>query len=225
VSLHALDACHSEVRPGQCPPDNGASYSVILLAGGLGARLGGQDKATLLLAGEPLLGRVHRCVAPLTDDVVIVLRPDQELGPALAAAVQGAAVVRDLPGYSGVLSGMAAGLAAARHGWSLVLACDMPFVQIPLLRYLWSLHGDWDAIVPRLAVGLEPLHAFYHKRCLSPLCAALAQGLRRVSGVYETLRVRYVDEGETAPHDPQRLGFFNVNTLQDLARAHELLAR
>jgi molybdenum cofactor guanylyltransferase len=198
--------------------------SAIILAGGRGERLTGQDKAALLLNGETLLERAHRRVASLADEVVIVLRPDQELAPPLVAATQGAIVVRDLPGHTGVLAGMAAGLEATRHEWSLLVACDMPFIQASLVRHMWSLREGWDVVVPRLEVGLEPLHALYHRRCLSSIYDALAQGRRRVIGFYEPLQVRYVDEGEIARYDPQRLSFFNINTPEDLVRARELLA-
>jgi molybdopterin-guanine dinucleotide biosynthesis protein A len=198
--------------------------SAIILAGGRGERLAGQDKAATLLDGETLLKRVHRRVAALADDVVIVLRPDQELAPALVEAVANATVVRDLPGYSGVLAGMAAGLEAARHEWSLLVACDMPFIHASLVRYMWSLREGWDIVVPRLEVGLEPLHALYHRGCLPSIRDALAQRRQRVISFYEPLRVRYVGESEIDHHDPRRLSFFNINTPEDLARARELLA-
>jgi molybdenum cofactor guanylyltransferase len=197
--------------------------SAIILAGGRGERLAGQDKAAILLDGETLLERVYRRVAALADEVVIVLRPDQELAPPLVAATQSAVIVHDLPGHTGVLAGMAAGLEAAKHEWSLLVACDMPFVQASLVRYMWSLREGWDIVVPRLEVGLEPLHALYHRRCLSSIHDALAQGRRRVIGFYEPLRVRYVDEDEIARYDPRRLSFFNINTPEDLIRARELL--
>jgi molybdenum cofactor guanylyltransferase len=199
--------------------------SAIILAGGRGERLAGQDKATLLLDSETLLERVHHRVAKLADEVVIVLRPDQELAPPLVAATQGAIVVRDLPGHKGVLAGMAAGLEAAQHEWSLLVACDMPFIQPSLVRYMWSLREGSDVVVPRLEVGLEPLHALYHRRCLSSIHDALAQGRRRVISFYEPLQVRYVDEDEIARHDPRRLSFFNINTPEDLVRARELLSK
>jgi molybdopterin-guanine dinucleotide biosynthesis protein A len=198
--------------------------SAIILAGGRGERLAGQDKAVLLLDGETLLERAYRRVAALADDVVIVLRPDQELAPPLVAALSRAVIVHDLPGYTGVLAGMAAGLEAAQHEWSLLVACDMPFVQASLVRYMWSLREGSDVVVPRLEVGLEPLHALYHRRCLSALHDALAQKRRRVISFYEPLQVRYVDEGEIARFDPRRLSFFNINTPEDLVCAQELLA-
>ena len=183
--------------------------SAVILAGGRGERLG-QDKATLDLGGVTLLQRVLDTLAPLSDDLIVVLRHDQ------AFSVPAARIVRDLEPYRGVLAGMAAGLAAARHVWSLVVACDMPFINPRLVRYMYRQRSGYDIVVPRPSVGLEPLHALYHRRCLGPVHGALAGGGRRVISFYESLRVRYIEEPEIEALDPLQLSFFNVNTAEDL---------
>ncbi|MGV2834552.1 NTP transferase domain-containing protein, partial [Pseudomonas shirazensis] len=53
--------------------------SVLILAGGRGARMGGRDKGLLEWRGEPLVAHVQRVVRPLTDDVVISCNRNQEL--------------------------------------------------------------------------------------------------------------------------------------------------
>ena len=195
-----------------------SDISAVVLAGGRGERLGGQDKATTTLAGVTLLERVIRRVADLAGETIVVLRPDQEITPQLAGASLGARIVRDVPG-AGVLAAMAAGLSVMTGDCALLVACDMPFLQLPLLRYLLTLRSGWDIVVPRLEVGLEPLHALYHRRCLAPLGEALAQGSRRAVSFYATLHVRYVDADEIALYDPRGISFFNVNTPDDLAQA------
>jgi len=193
--------------------------SVVILAGGRGERLG-QDKATLDLGGISLLQRVLDAMAPLSDDLVVVLRRDQEL-----AVMPPTRIVRDQEPFAGVLAGLAAGLETTRHAWSLLVACDMPFVSHRLVRYMFSRRPGYDIVVPRTPEGLEPLHAFYHHRCLLPLRQALVEGQRRVISFYRSLRVRYVEGAEIEVHDPGGLSFFNVNTPEDLARARDWLDR
>lgn len=200
-------------------------YSVIIVAGGFGTRLGGVDKASVILKGETLLARVRRRVRSLTDDVIIVVRASQAGEPGIQTAAEGARIVTDLEGHSGVLAAIAAGQLASRHDWSLVVACDMPFLQVLLIQYMWSLHDEVDVIVPRLAVGMEPLHAFYHRRSLPALCDALARGRRRATSFYDSLRIRHVDESDIARHDPEGLSFLNINTPEDLSRAQALLEK
>ena len=186
--------------------------SAIVLAGGRSARLG-SDKPTLLLHGKALLQRVGDAMSQLSDDVIVVQRQDQCL------ALPGARVVSDLEPFSGPLAGIAAGLGVARHSWAFVVACDMPFLNADLLHYMLDARDGHDAVVPKLTVGLEPLHALYHVRCLPALMNVLIAGKRRVTSFYETLDVRFVTGDEISRFDPQGRSFFNVNTERDLELA------
>lgn len=192
------------------------SLSVVILAGGYGRRLG-RDKAALLLGGETLLERAIRRMAWLSDDLVVVTRPDQEL------AASTACVVHDRPGQSGVLAGIAAGLAASSHAWAFVVACDMPFVNLDLVRYLAGLAAGYDIVVPRLPQGLEPLHALYSQCCLAAVERALYAGQQRVISFYPEVRVRYVSPDAMAPLDPELRSFFNINTPENLDQAQDWL--
>jgi len=191
--------------------------SVVILAGGRGERLG-QDKATLELNGATLLQRALDALAPLSDDLIVVLRHDQEL------RAPSARIVRDLEPFAGVLAGMAAGLGAAQHAWSFMMACDMPFVNPRLVRYMYAQRSGYDIVVPRVPAGLEPLHALYHRRCLRPVSRALLGGERRLISFYASLRVRYIEVSESQALDPQELSFFNINTPEDVALALGWLA-
>lgn len=197
------------------------AISVIILAGGRGERLGGRDKATLRVQGQPLAQRAIDALAPLSDDVIVVRRADQTL------VVSGARVVADLAPHQGVLAGIAAGLEAARREWALVVACDMPFLNLAFIRYMVALAAaapDLAAVVPQLDVGQEPLHALYHKRCLPSLHRALAAGERRVRGFYAALPTRYILESEIRAFDPDLLTFYNINTADELDWAADRLA-
>ena len=121
----------------------------IVLAGGLGERLG-QDKATVTLGSETLVERAVRRILLWTEHVVVVGRPDQVL------SISGIRVLVDQHPYEGVLAGILTGLAASERDWNLVVACDMPFVQIPVLDLLAGHRAECDVVVPHLAVGYEP---------------------------------------------------------------------
>lgn len=190
--------------------------SVVILAGGRGKRLG-QDKALLDFGGQPLVQYVSARLSPLSEDQVIVLRHGQVL------EMDGARLVTDVLPQAGVLAGITAGLQTARYDWSLVVACDMPFLNLDLLRYMMDQRPGYDVVVPRLEVGLEPLHALYHKRCLPALWQALERNERRLISFYKALRVRYIEPPEVDQFDPERRSFYNINTLEELERAKEWL--
>ncbi len=195
------------------------ALSIAILAGGRGERLG-VDKASSLLCGVPLLRHVTLRLAPLqSDDLMLVLQPEQA-PPAQCSA----RIVRDIAPNRGVLAGMAAALGAARHPWVLIVGCDMPWASARLAHYQYSRREGHDAVVPRRTVGLEPLHALYHRRCLAATQASLAQGERRVSRVIQALNVHYVEETTLSQIDPLGRAFVNINTQQELYQASAWLS-
>jgi len=196
------------------------AISAVILAGGRGRRLGG-DKAAVKLGGETLLERVVRLVSQLSDDVIAVARAGQRLQAALPS--DSVRLLSDAEPHSGVLAGVATGLAAAHHDWCLVVACDMPFISLDLIGYMISLRRGYDAVVPRLEAGLEPLLSLYHKRCLPALWDALRAGERRVVSFFGPLRVRYVEAAEIGRFDPTGRSFYNINAPQELCQAREWL--
>ncbi|KAF1012432.1 MAG: Molybdenum cofactor guanylyltransferase [Pseudomonas fluorescens] len=104
--------------------------SILLLAGGRGQRMGGQDKGLLDWRGAPLIAHLHRLVRPLTDDLIISCNRNQARYQPYADHL----VSDDMPGFPGPLAGIRAGLAAARHGHLLVLPCDVPQLDERLLN-------------------------------------------------------------------------------------------
>lgn len=104
--------------------------SVLLLAGGRGQRMGGQDKGLVEWLGEPLIAHLQRKVRPLTDDLIISCNRNRERYAAYADHL----VVDDEGDFPGPLAGIRAGLKAARHTHLLVLPCDVPRIDETLLQ-------------------------------------------------------------------------------------------
>ncbi len=195
------------------------SASAIVLAGGASRRLG-RDKSRELVGGVPLLQRVVDAVAPLASEVILSVAPDST-----QEAFRGARLARDLRPGSGVLGGIHAGLEASRTPYSLVVACDMPFLNKALLRYVLSLAPGYDLVLPRPGGLTEPAHAVYSRECIPHIARLLEEGQRRIATLFPLVRVRYVEDDEVDRFDQERLSFFNVNTEADLARAREVAAR
>jgi molybdopterin-guanine dinucleotide biosynthesis protein A len=209
--------------------------SGIVLAGGLGSRLG-QNKALVRVAGRPLIERVIDVLRPLVSDMVLVtqggcltpsgcmspsgcLSPDAELLAYLDLPV----VVDVYPGV-GTLGGLHAGLSAIHSEYGLVVGCDMPLLNADLLRYMISQARGYDVVMPRVNKYHEPLHALYARGCVPVLERSILAGRRRILHALADLRIRYIEESEIDRFDPDRLSFFNVNTPEELERAQVLLA-
>lgn len=191
-----------------------AAVSGAILAGGRARRLGGADKASLMIGGARIIDRQLAALSAVADDIRIVADdPSRYAGlalPVIADAIPGA----------GALGGLYSALLDAVHDRVLVLACDLPFVTRALLARLVSESGEdeVDAVVPRSARGLEPLCAVYSKRCAPAVRARIARGALQVAGLLEDVRVRELGPEALAPYDDGSL-FENVNTPHDHARA------
>ncbi|MBA1196588.1 molybdenum cofactor guanylyltransferase MobA [Pseudomonas plecoglossicida] len=149
--------------------------SVLILAGGRGARMGGRDKGLLEWRGEPLVAHVQRVVRPLTDDVVISCNRNQELYRGYADQL----VADAEADYPGPLAGVIAGLAVARHDWAVVLGCDAPLIDRRLIEDLLELAvgQDLPAMV-RQGEYWQPMFAVLPRRVLPLLRRAWLEGER-----------------------------------------------
>jgi molybdopterin-guanine dinucleotide biosynthesis protein A len=172
-----------------------------------------------MLAGQPLVARTVQTLVAISDDLLVVTN---DPAPFESLALPVRLVPDERPG-EGALMGIYSGLAAARHSHSLVVACDMPFLNLSLLRYMLPLVDGYDVVIPRLRGLLEPLHAMYGKVCLPAMADLLARGQRQIIAFFHQVRVRYVEEKEVDRYDPRHLSFVNVNTQEDWERVQMLL--
>lgn len=199
--------------------DSGRGVTGIILAGGLSRRLG-RDKAVEPIDGQPLVGRVMDALAQIADELVVVVNTPQR-GRELPLP-DSAVVAVDIYPNAGSLGGIFTGLSSASNQWGIVVACDMPFLNLDLLSYLLSFRESHDAVVPVLDDRPEPTHAAYSKVCLSAIEARLEAGDLKIARFFDDVRVKYVSQRRVEKIDPERHSFFNVNTEEDLARAYLL---
>ena len=194
--------------------------TAIILAGGKSLRLG-RNKALETIGGKSLIEYVIERLRPLTNRFLIVTSQGQSDLP----VIYDAEVLVDIYPGKGPLVGIYTGLLASRTSHNAVVAGDMPFINIELLRYMIELSPDFDVVIPRLREGMiEPLHAVYSKNCLNNMKTQLEQGYLKISYLLDTVRVRYVEIAECQKFDPQLLTFFNINSQSDLDKAIALAA-
>ncbi|MFC2052092.1 molybdenum cofactor guanylyltransferase [Chloroflexota bacterium] len=193
--------------------------STIILAGGKNLRMG-RSKASEIIGGKSLIEHVIERLRPLTRQILIVTsqqRPD--------LTVAGVETLVDLYPDRGPLAGIYTGLRYSQPSHSIVVACDMPFLNAGLLRHMVKLSRNFDAVVPRLEEGkVEPLHAVYSKSCLSVMEGMMKHNQLGVHSFLEAVNVRYVEREECQRLDPELLSFFNINYQSDLDRAIMLAA-
>jgi molybdopterin-guanine dinucleotide biosynthesis protein A len=195
--------------------------TAIILCGGKNLRLG-RNKALEVIGGQSLIEWVMERLRPLAKQMLIVTAKEKL---DLPVADKAEILVDVYPG-KGPLGGIYTGLMAAKSSPSIVVACDMPFLNTELLGYMLELAPGFDAVVPRLAQGLvEPLHAIYARTCLPGMKARLENNQLAITPLLKELRVRYVEEAECRRFDPARLSFFNINYQSDLDWANRFVSQ
>ena len=195
-------------------------WTGAILAGGRARRLGGLNKAGLILhAGGPSI--LERQVARLNrvvDQTVIIASDAARFSEA------GVPVIADLLPDAGVLGALYTAVHASGTDRTLVIACDMPFLSEPLLTHLVEAGRAVDIAIPRTARGLEPLCATYSRRSGAELRRLIDEDRFRLSNVARIpgLTVREIARDELTSFGPEEVLFFNLNTPDDYARAIDL---
>ncbi len=132
----------------------------VVLAGGLGRRLGG-DKAIVELEGRPLLLYPVEALHELCDEVVVVAKRDTVLPP--LAGVAELWIEPDEPRHP--LAGVAHALRLAAGRSILVVAVDLPLMDAATLRTIAQAEPPASdaakVVVPRVHGRLQPLCALY----------------------------------------------------------------
>jgi molybdopterin-guanine dinucleotide biosynthesis protein A len=203
-----------------------SDFSALILAGGKATRLGGIAKHAIVVDGETIFARQVRLLSPRVAEILVA-------GP----AIEGFRNVRDVMEGAGPLAGIAAGLAACRTPWLLVIAGDMPRVTGELIDALMSaartgsdatsatqndavgnsgrtsISDELDAVGVRVNGLPEPLLCVLHTRVLPVIERALAAGRFKASRILtdDGLRVRWLDA------DPDAVR--NINSPEDLGEA------
>ncbi len=181
----------------------------VILAGGKSSRFGG-NKALADLDGRSLIAHAAGIVQSVFQHCLLVANDPQPY-----AFLNWPIIADRLPG-KGPLAGIQAALHAIPEDYAFICACDMPFLDQRLLRYLCAQTGDWDAVVPWPTSGPEPLHAIYRKSALTVIDRHLQSGKRAIAGIFPELSIRAVTEKELLQVVPDLAAFANINRPTDL---------
>jgi len=176
----------------------------VVLTGGASRRMR-TDKACIVWRGETLAARAARVLAAVCDPVV-------EAG----AGVTGLRCVREDPPGAGPLAALVTAAGAfGTPGPVVLFACDMPFVEEPLLRLVADRRGD-ATVIPVADGRLQLACARYGPAAILRARQALARGETALRAAVGT-DFEEVAEDEWRPvAGPD--AFADLDTPEDLAR-------
>ncbi|MEO8300073.1 MAG: molybdenum cofactor guanylyltransferase MobA [Burkholderiales bacterium] len=199
-----------------------ADITGLVLAGGAGQRMGGQDKGLLPYQGRPLVAHAIERLQPQVGTLLI--SANRHLADYAGFGwplVQDGVNEPDIPSRrAGPLAGLLAGLEACTTPWLLSVPCDCPRFPLDLAQRLGQALVEADAALAIAATpataqaraGRHPVFCLLHTRLREPLAAYLAAGGRRLEGwCVDEQRGAVVEFADTAAFD-------NLNTPADLAR-------
>ena len=184
--------------------------SGVILAGGLGRRMGGTDKGLQVLRGQPMVHWVIERLGPQVDELLINANQNGERYAAFGHRV----VPDQIPDFAGPLAGLHAALSAATHPLVATAPCDSPFLPDDLISRLFSALtvANADLAVARTFDQPHPVFCLCRRSVLPHLTAFLESGGRKIDRWYSTLNIIEV------PFDDVAAAFENINTRDELAR-------
>ncbi|MFZ5634473.1 MAG: molybdenum cofactor guanylyltransferase [Bacillota bacterium] len=188
--------------------------SGIILAGGKSNRMG-TNKALLELGGVTLIERVARVMSGVCPEIIIAGGDPDEL------AHLGYPVVPDIYPGCGPLSGIHAGLVAARNRYSFVSACDTPYLSEKLIRKVVSEAEGYDAVILKEGEYFEPLCSLYGKAFIKAAETSVKNGVYKVTAALSQVNWKSVTVNPSDIPDLKK-SLFNINTPRDYEEAKKI---
>jgi molybdopterin-guanine dinucleotide biosynthesis protein A len=207
--------------------------SSVILAGGENKRMP-VLKAFIKINGEKIIERNLKIMRQLFKEIFIVTN-QPELYLYLKTPLLGDAYNIRCP-----MTGIFTSLLNSSNNWVFISACDMPFINGELIKYMASKRDDYDAVVAKYNESnppkspfskgglrgiatkggryIEPLFAFYSKQLLPFMEEAILSDKTGIKDFLMDKRVRYIGAEKIRDIDAKAMSFINLNTLKDVER-------
>lgn len=195
--------------------NNQENLSLLILAGGRGERLGGQDKGLLTVDGKTFVERLLLRFALKVSAVLISANRHLDVYQTLAAPWQAQVLPDAQQGFHGPLAGVLTGLQHAQTDWLLVLPCDAQVLPESLVEKLQACCEQTNAPAVFAVVGEQPqpLVCFLQRSLVNKLEQDFLAGERSVVRWLESIHAQCCEFDSDANY------CWSINTPEDLAHA------
>jgi len=181
----------------------------VILAGGENKRIP-IIKSFIEIEGKPILSRQLECLRRIFKKVFINTN-----SPELYFSF-GVPLFGDIFNKRGPLTGVLSSLISTKEDEVFVIACDMPFIDERLIRYILENRGG-VATIPVFRGRCEPLFSIYTKGIIESGLKRLMEDDISLNRFLKEINVKYIDEDEIALFDSEGRSFININTFEDLS--------
>jgi molybdopterin-guanine dinucleotide biosynthesis protein A len=180
----------------------------------------GRNKALEIINNEVLINRVIDRVSVICHKLLVIT--SSENFPYLDFIDRKIKIIKDIYPGKAALGAIYTGLSNMSTEYGLIVACDMPFLNSNLLRFMVDISPGYEIVVPKIDGFTEPLHAVYKKTCAGYTEKLLQKDVLLIRKLYEAAVTRFISNDEINKYDPDHLSLFNINTRADLEFANKL---
>lgn len=186
--------------------------SAIILAGGRNTRMRGEDKAFLEVEGKPIIVRLIEKLKPLVSELIVVTNTSEKY-----QGLEVKTIKDEYPG-KGPLMGLYSGLKASRAEYNFVVACDMPFINTSLIKFIIDNRDNYDIVISRVSEKFHTLFGLYSKSCIPVMEGMLRKNNLCLRSIFPKLNVRLLSKEDIEKFDPHLLSLVNINTAEEIER-------
>jgi len=190
-----------------------ADITAVILAGGKGRRMGGQDKGLIELDGRLMIEILIERLQDQQLDILISANRNQATYQSYGYPVIG----DELEDYQGPLAGFASAMASVKTRYILTLPCDSPMLADSFSdRFIETQDLEESPIcVAHDGERLQPVYALIDTRLLDDLKLFLDDGERKIDRWYAQHNYARVDFSDDTTM------FQNINTPEDQQRMQQ----
>ncbi len=182
--------------------------TAVILAGGKSSRMG-SNKAFLKLKDKTFIELQIELLRKMFDEIIISANTQSEY------EYLNLPVFKDIYPGKGPLAGIYTSLINSSSFYTFMLACDMPFVDLELIKHLQDLTQNYDVVIPKSKKGLEPLHAFYSKNCIDSIKKELDANNLRIISFFPHVNVKIVELDSLTVSNSFKDSIKNLNTREE----------
>lgn len=182
--------------------------TAVILAGGKGRRLGGQDKGLVHYKDKPLIEHVIQRIQPQVNHILLNANRNLE-----TYATYGFPLIRDeLSDFQGPLAGLITAMKTVQTSHIITLPCDGPFLPNDLVSRMLneliksSKSLDNTIMVAHTGERLQPVYALIPVSLLANLEQYIEKGERKIETWHRQNTMLSVDFSDKAA------AFNNINT-------------
>ncbi len=185
------------------------NISAIILAGGKSSRMK-YNKEFIKIGNEYLIHKQIKLLQPLFNEIIIVSDNTDHY------KTHNVKVVSDILEGNSPIVGLHSGLVHSSNKYNFCIACDMPYINIPFIKYLISMVEAHDSYVAKYHSYIEPFNAIYSKDIISVIETAITKKEYGFQTMVKQLDTYYIQEKELLPFLKENDIFKNINTEAEL---------